>query len=373
MDFAFSDEQNDLRELARKILEDQVTNERLKDIEAKTPVHDSAVWHALAEAHLLGVAVPEAHGGMGYGFFELCLLLQELGRSVAPVPGLASLALGALPLARYGSDPQQARWLPGVTRGDVVLSAALIELEQRDPFLPETRFERAGDGFRLTGRKALVPAAELADAILVPARSSSGEVALLWVDPRGEGVQLENQASTNRQPHSQLTLDGAPVPADALLGDSEAGAEILRFCVQHASVALCAMQLGVSERALEMTAEYGRERTQFDRPIGSFQAVHQRAADAYINVEAIRLTTWEAAWLLSQSREASDAISIAKYWAAEGGQFTAYAAQHLHGGIGIDVDYPLHRYFLWAIQIEHTLGNARDQLAQLGERMATAS
>ncbi len=130
------------------------------------------------------------------------------------------------------------------------------------------------------------------------------------------------------------------------------------------------MQLGVTERALEMTAEYSRERIQFDRPIGSFQAVHQRAADAYINVEAVRLCALEAAWRLSENLPATEHVAVAKFWAAEGGQFAAYACQHLHGGIGIDVDYPLHRYFTWAIQIEHELGSAKHQLDRLGQTIA---
>jgi alkylation response protein AidB-like acyl-CoA dehydrogenase len=126
----------------------------------------------------------------------------------------------------------------------------------------------------------------------------------------------------------------------------------------------------VTERALEMTAAYSRERIQFDRPIGSFQAVHQRAANAYIHVEGIRLTAWEAAWRLSESRPATEHVMVAKYIAAEGDRFAAYACRHLHGGIGIDTDYPLHRNFTWAIQIEHELGSARHQLDRLGQLIA---
>jgi alkylation response protein AidB-like acyl-CoA dehydrogenase len=154
------------------------------------------------------------------------------------------------------------------------------------------------------------------------------------------------------------------------LGPRSDGAEVLRWLVERAVAARCMMQLGVTERALEMTASYSRERIQFDRPIGSFQAVHQRAADAYINVEGIRLSAWEAVWRLSRDLPAEDHIGVAKFWAAEGGQFAAYACQHLHGGIGIDTDYPLHRYFTWATQIEHELGSARHQLDRIGRRIA---
>jgi alkylation response protein AidB-like acyl-CoA dehydrogenase len=140
--------------------------------------------------------------------------------------------------------------------------------------------------------------------------------------------------------------------------------------VDHATVSYCAVQLGVSESSLERTAAYTRERVQFGRPIGSFQAVHQRVADAYSQLEAMRLTFMQAAWRLSQGMEATRAIGAAKFWAAEGGQFIAFASQHLHGGIGIDVDYPLHRYFLWSMQNEHSLGSASAQLATLGREIA---
>ena len=145
---------------------------------------------------------------------------------------------------------------------------------------------------------------------------------------------------------------------------------MLDALVDHATVAHCAVQLGVSERSLEMTAEYARNRVQFDRPIGGFQAVHQRAADAFIHMEAMRLALWEAAWQLGSGRDASHAIATAKFWAAESGQFISYACQHLHGGIGNDVDYPLHRYFLWSMQNEHTLGCASAQLAEMGDKLA---
>jgi alkylation response protein AidB-like acyl-CoA dehydrogenase len=215
-----------------------------------------------------------------------------------------------------------------------------------------------------------VPAAQLADAILVPARSAEGRCGVFLLDPRAPGASLEAQQVTSRQPHALLRLESVAVPAEAALGDPEGGAAILAWAAERATAALCAVQLGVSERALRMTADYARERVQFERPIGSFQAVHQRAADAWIHVEAMRLATWDAAWRLDAGEPAADAVALAKYWAAEGGQFVGYAAQHLHGGIGIDVDYPLHRYYLWAKQSELVLGSAPQQLAWLGERLA---
>jgi alkylation response protein AidB-like acyl-CoA dehydrogenase len=370
MDFRFSEEERAVSELARKILEDQLGNERLKEIESQEPVFDADVWRSLAESNLLGVAIPEEEGGMDLGFVALCLLCHEVGRAVAPVPVYASLVLGALPLARFGSPEQREAWLPGILSGERLFTAALVELDSSDPMAPTTRAEStSGGGYRLSGEKSLVPAALQAERILVSASLADGRVILAWLDRAAEGLSIENQGSSDRQPHGHLALDGVEVSRADLLVGADAR-EALRWLLDRATTARCAMQLGVVEKALEMTSEYGRERIQFDRPIGSFQAFHQRAADAYISVEAVRLSTWEAAWLIANDRPASEAVAVAKYWAAEGAQFVAYACQHLHGGIGIDVDYPLHRHFIWATRIEHDLGSAPEQLEKLGTRIA---
>jgi alkylation response protein AidB-like acyl-CoA dehydrogenase len=364
VDFDFTEEQQAVAELARKILEDHASNERLRDHEASGDPFDAALWEILAESSLLATAIPEAYGGAGLDFVALCRLLQEVGRSVAPVPTFPALVLGALPIARFGSERQQQAWLPGVARGEHILTAALAEPESSDPLAPSTRAHEGTGGLRLTGKKTLVPCAEQAACILVPAALDDGSVGLFYVEPRGEGIALAAQVAPDGVPHAELSLSGAPV-VDRLDTAGE-GLEMLRWLVQRAIVARCTMQLGVTERALEMTAAYGRERVQFERPIGSFQAFHQRAADAYIHVEAIRLSAWEAAWRLSEGLPAAEHVAVAKFWAAEGGQFASFACQHLHGGIGIDKDYPLHRYFTWAIQIEHELGSARHQLERLG-------
>jgi alkylation response protein AidB-like acyl-CoA dehydrogenase len=370
MDFDLLEAEQTVADLARKILEDQVTNERLKQLEAQDAPWDPALWQSLAGANLLGTAIPEAYGGSELGFVALCALLREVGRTVAPVPVYPALVLGALPLARFGSRTQREAWLPEIARGERIVTAALVELESSDPLAPATRAEGSGARLRLSGAKSQVPCGAEASHVLVPARRDDGRIGLYYVDSIGEGVSLTPQHTADGRPHALLELDDAPVGANAQLGSDEDGAKALRWLVERAVAARCVMQLGVTERALEMTAEYSRQRVQFERPIGSFQAVHQRAADAYIHVEAVRLTGFEAAWRLSQELPASEQVAVAKFWAAEGGQQAAYACQHLHGGIGIDTDYPLHRYFTWAIQIEHELGSAPQQLASLGRTIA---
>jgi alkylation response protein AidB-like acyl-CoA dehydrogenase len=369
MDFAFSAEEQSAGELARTILQDHATNERLKAHEASGEPYDASLWQALADAGLLGTAIPEAYGGADLGFLALCLLLQEVGRTVAPVPADPSLVLGALPLARFGTAAQRQAWLPRVARGDVILTAALADPASSDPLTPATRAE----GDRLTGTKTMVPYAEQAARMVVPARGDDGAMALFLVDPGAAGATLAAQRTPDGQPHALVELTGARGERLGAAGDGDPsadGAAALRWLVQRATAARCMMQLGVTERALEMTAEYGRTRIQFGRPLGSLQAYHQRAADAYVNVEAVRLSALEAAWRLSRDLPADEHTAVAKFWAAEGGQSAAYACQHLHGGIGIAVDYPLHRHFTWAIQLEHELGSAKHQLERLGRQIA---
>ncbi len=171
-------------------------------------------------------------------------------------------------------------------------------------------------------------------------------------------------------PEARLVLDGARVDADAVLAEPGRGETVVDWVVQRATVGLCATTVGVCEKALELTAEHTKTREQFDRPLATFQAVAQRAADAYIDTEAVRLTTWQAAWRLSENLSAADEVAVAKFWASEGGQRVVHAAQHLHGGLGVDRDYPLHRYFLWAKQLELTLGGTTASLLRLGRALA---
>jgi 3-oxocholest-4-en-26-oyl-CoA dehydrogenase beta subunit len=363
MDFTFTDEQETIAKVARRLFEHRATPERLTELEAGDQRYDAALWGELAAADLLGIALPENVGGSGHGYLELALLLTEVGASVAPVPVYATLLLGADTIVRYGDDSQRHRYLPGVISGDRLLTAALTEHGRSYLTTPTTTARRDGDGWRLDGSKALVPAAQIAHTMLVPAAMDDG-IGVFLVDTNAAGVDVRRVVTTNGEPHADVFLDGAAVSGgDQLVGD---GTEIIESLHARALVGLCAIQLGVTERALRMAASYTTEREQFGRPIGSFQAVQQRMADAFIDVEAIRWTMWQAAWLLDRGGASGREAVIAKFWAAEAGARVAATAQQVHGGIGIDTTYPLFRYFLWAKHNELTLGSASAQLARLG-------
>jgi alkylation response protein AidB-like acyl-CoA dehydrogenase len=369
VDFAFNEEQQDLQGLVQKILEGELTLDRLKEAEADESNFDRELWTKLADAGVLGIAIPEAQGGGGYGFLEAALVLEQIGRTVAPVPYYATVVLGALPIARFGTDAQKDALLPGVASGDTILTAALTEAGA-DPLSPTTTAKADGDGWVLDGMKDCVPAGPLADRVLVPASTGDGGVIVAIVDPTANGVTRERQDTTNHHPEARLTLKGVKVAGADVLGSPVQGSEILAWLVERATAALCAIAGGVCGEAVRMTAEYTKTREQFERPIATFQAVGQRAADAYIDTEAIRLTGWQAIWRLSEDLPASAEVAVAKFWASEGGQRVVHAAQHLHGGMGVDRDYPLHRYFLWAKVLELTLGGSTPQLLKLGKILA---
>jgi len=368
MDLAFTDDQTSLRDLAKQIFIGYCMDERLRVAEESGVYDDPELWAELARAHLLGFGVPEEIGGNGGGIIELCLLLEQAGRAAAPAPLWPALIGGALPISMFGTEEQKRRLLEPLIEGGPLVVTAFEEAESRDPSAPLCAASIDTDGWRLNGVKVHVPSVERAGRVIVPARADEG-IGLFLVDPGAPGVAVTLQPNTASEPISKVELLNVFVSeSDVLLPpDASAAYAIL---LDHAQVGLCALQLGLSEAALRLTAEYTAGREQFGRPLASFQAVQQRAADAYVDVEAMRWTMWRAAWLLSEGLPATDEVLQAKYFASEGGHGVLAAAQHLHGGIGVDMTYPLHRYTFMAKQAEVTLGGATEQLAKLGDRMA---
>ena len=373
MDFKMTDEQLAVSEAATGLFAGLVDAERIAAVEASDERIDRVLWQALADADLLGLAVPESDGGAGYGLTELCLLLEAQGNAVAPVPLWATLVLGALPIAHFGSEAQRARWLPGVVSGDVILTAALngtVFSPTSTPCVQATASPGSGSGWVLEGTELAVPQAHLADRIVVPARTEDGGVLLALVDPLAPGVTLERATTTNREIHPHLHLAGVAVAPEDILVPPDLGRSVLDFVLVAATIGLCALQVGVCEAALTKTAAYLNSRQQFGRPLSTFQATMLRAADAAIDIEAMRVTWQNAAWRFDTGRDAADAARVAKWQAAERGQRTVHATQHLHGGMGADISYPIHRYFLWGKQIELLLGGPSKQLSRLGADIA---
>lgn len=366
MDFELNDDQQAVRDLARGILEKEVTVERLKQLEQERIWDDPALAATLAAAGLLGIVVPAAHGGMGLGFAEACVFLQELGR-VAARGTFLSTVVAALAIARDGTEAQRRDVLPAVAAGEASLGVALVDAGSSDPATPATRAVRNGRDWILTGEKRCVAAAASVRRLLVPARTDgASRVFLIAAD--APGVGLATQRLSTGEPVATVTLSGAAAADDHVLAGADAAVRL------HESMlaALSASQLGASERALDMTARYVRDRIQFGVPIGSFQAVQHRLADCYIDLESMRWTAWRAIERVAAGRPAGRECAVAKFWAADGGARIAAACQHLHGGIGVDLDYPIHRYFLLSKSLELALGGATAQLVRLGRDLAAS-
>lgn len=373
MDWTFTSEQDEIAGLAAQIFEGELTEERYRAVEEVSKAgearFDGDLWKKLASADLLGISLPQDLGGGGYGVIEQCKVLEQCGRHVAPAPVLAAVVMGALPVAEFGTEAQRRELVPGVIDGSVILTAALVEPQNNDASHPETTAVRDAGGWKLTGEKTCVPAGTLAHRILVPAMTTDG-VGVFIVDPAAAGVTVSPQRVGDKGVEAHLALDGAVVADDAVLASVDRGVEVVAFIERHATVGLVAYVLGVCDRAVEMTAEYTKNRVQFDVPIASFQAVGQRAADAWIDAQGIRHTLWQAAWRLTEGLDCDTEIEVAKFWASDGSHRIVHAAVHLHGGMGVDTDYPIHRYFLAAKQAEFTLGHATEQLLRIGRTLA---
>lgn len=372
MDFKFSEDQSAIRELAHQIFTDRATDEFLLEFSRTDNTYDDGLWQTLAEQGLLGIAVPEAAGGSGLGLVELCMVLEEQGRRVAPVPLYSSLVLGGLPIAEFGTDEQQQSWLGLLVRGEAKFSAAIAELGMNAAVAAEVKAEKKGDHWILNGSKAVVPDGAVADFVLVAAVGDDGASHVFVVPAVAEGVELTPVTiGISGERAANLRLSDVTLEAGALLGREAQGEEILEWLEQRANVGHCAMQVGVTEEAMKRTAEFVSERKQFGIPLGSFQALAMRMADSYIDVEGIRSTYWLAMWRLSQDLDARAEVRAAKWWACDAAHRVVCTAQHLHGGMGADVEYPIHRFYLQAKQISFSLGNAGQQLERLGKLLAS--
>jgi len=363
MDFTWNDEQRELRDLARTILAERSTHDRLKELEAASAtVFDRQLWKTLAESGLLGINVPEGNGGAGLGLLGLLPLLEEIGRHTAAVPFVATAVGAVAPLVEFGDEQLRASWLPGLMDGSIIGTAAGVGGAGPEA-AARPRVTASGTGLALSGEAAFVAYGMESDVLVVACEAPDGP-ALVIVAGDAPGLSRTALVTTNRQPSANLEFDSTPA---TLLAEGE---EAVEWLAQRLRAAWCAVQAGNCDGAVRLMATYTSTREQFGKRIAEFQAVAQRAADAFIDTQMVRLTAWNALFRLSQGWEATKEVHSATFWAGDGAMRAVHAAQHLHGGIGVDTDYPVHRHFLWAKQIEHTVGTPTRELILLGNILA---
>ena len=361
MDFSTTEAANDLGGLVDTIVNSVCTPEHQRELDKIDQRFDRELWGKLIDADILSSASAPSLGGDGFGVLEQVAVLVALGHQLAAVPYLESVMLGAGALARFGSTELQENWGAAAVSGEKILSVALLGEMGEGP----VQAARAGDGYRLTGTRTQVGYGPVADAFLVPAETDSG-TAVFLVAAADPGVSVAGLQTTGLGSVGHLTLEGTQIDGTRMVG----GPEAVVWLDTLATLGRSAFQLGVLERGLQLTAEYARTREQFDRPIGSFQAVSQRLADGYIDVKGLRLTLTQAAWRVSEDIPAEIDVASAAFWAADAGHRVAHTIVHVHGGVGVDTDHPVHRYFLAAKEAEFALGGATGQLRRIGRELA---
>jgi 3-oxocholest-4-en-26-oyl-CoA dehydrogenase beta subunit len=361
MDFTTTEAAHDLGGLVDTIVDSVCTPQHQRELDSLEQRFDRELWRKLIEADILTSASAAALGGDDFGALEQVAILVALGHQLAAVPYLDSVMLGAGVLARFGSEELKQGWGVPAVKGEKILTIALDGEMGEGPVLAT----RAGDGYRLSGTRTQVGFGPVADAFLVPAETDSG-TAVFLVAADDPGVTVTPLRTTGLGSVGHLALDGVAVDEARKVG----GSEVAVWLGTLGTLGRTAYQLGVLDRGLQMTAEYAREREQFDRPIGSFQAVSQRLADGYIDVKGLRLTLTQAAWKVSEDIPAEIDVASAAFWAADAGHRVAHTIVHVHGGVGVDTDHPAHRYFLAAKETEFALGGATAQLRRIGRELA---
>ena len=350
MNFDFSEEQQAISDITQQIFEDKVTHEHLRSLTKSGESFDRDLWLSLAGTGVVGATIHEEFQGAGLNFLGATALLEKVGKYAAPIPALETIVTGALPIQEFGTESQKTELLPKITAGELIVTTALTPSK-----------EATVEENQVSGSFNFVSFGLEADILLIPTTTG-----VFIIKGSSKGVSLNPQETTTG--YSQATLIMDNVEAQQL--GTVTSEDFKTWLSLRIDSAICSIMAGACEASLDLASQYTKVRQQFDRAIATFQAVSQRAGDAYIDTEAVRLTSRQAAWRISAGLPALEQVAIARWWASEAGFRVVHAATHLHGGVGVDRDYPLHRYFLMTRQLELTMGNSEEQLEKLGNLLA---
>ncbi len=356
MNFAFSDEQEELRRIVRQFLDDKSSEAAVREQMDTERGFDDAVWSQMAEQiGLQGLAIPEEFGGSGFSYIELIVVLEEMGRSLLCAPYFSSVVLAANTLLHSGDDAAKAAHLPGIASGETRATLAITEANGRwDEAGVTVPATKSGDTWTITGEKSYVLDGHTADLLIVAARTDAG-VSLFTVDPSAAGV-TRTALSTMDQTRKQAKISFDATPATLVGADGEAWS-VLERVLDLAAVALAAEQVGGAQKTLDMSVEYAKERVQFGRPIGSFQAIKHKCADMLLEVESSKSAAYYAGWCAAElNDELPSVASLAKAYCSEAYFHCAAENIQIHGGIGFTWEHPAHLYFKRAKSSELLFG-----------------
>ncbi len=371
MNFAFSEEQEELKRVVRQFLEDKSPETAVRELMATEQGYDPEVWKQMGEQMgIQGLIFPEEVGGSGFSFIELVVVLEEMGRALLCAPYFSSVVLAGCTILHSGDETAKQELLPQIAQGSVVATLAITEENGnwgQEGITLEAK--KKGDGYELTGKKMYVLDGHTADIIIVAAQTAGGGkegVSLFWCEGGAKGL-TRTCLSTLDQTRKQASLEFSSTPVK-LIGKEGGGAEVLNLVMDLAAVALAAEQVGGAQKCLDMSVEYAKERIQFGRPIGSFQAVKHKCADMLLEVESAKSAAYYAGWCASElNDELPSVAALAKSYCSEAYFHTSAENIQIHGGIGFTWEHPAHLYFKRAKSSELLFGDPtfhRERLAQ---------
>ncbi len=372
MDLGFDESQQMLKTLAREFLEQECPTTLVRAMEEDERGYTPELWSKIAELGWLGLTVPEQYGGLGLSYFDLALILEEMGRAMLPGPFFSTVVLGAMTLMEAGSDDQKQEYLPKVANGEAILTMALTEpTATYEPSGIHTTAKADGSDYVLNGTKLFVPDAQVADAMVVVARTAeSGDapqgITLFLVGANNPGITITPLKTISGDKQAEVELKDARVPASAIIGQVDQGWDTISRVLDLAAVGKCAEMLGGADRVLEMTTDYVKERVQFGRPVGSFQAVQHHCANIATDVEGCRYVAYQAAWRISERLPAEREVAIAKAWVSDAYRRVCALGHQSHGAIGFTKEYDLQLFTRRAKAAEVAYGDTdfhREQVA----------
>ena len=344
MDLGLTEDQEMLRSMAREFIEQETPRTFVRDMEEDDRGFTADMWQKIAQVGWLGLIVPEEHGGTGQNLVDLGILMEEVGHGVMPGP-FFNTALTTVAILDAGTDAQKADYLPRIAAGDLIATTAILEPYSRlDANGINLQATASGDGYTLNGTKMFVENAHAADLLLVAARTGgSGEdgVTLLLVDAQSDGVSIDKLKTIATDNQCEVTFNGVSVPGANVLGEVGNGWSVLRLLLQKGAALRCCQMVGALQEVLDMTVEYVKNRVQFGRPIGSFQAIQHYCANMATDVDGSRFITYQAIWRLGEGLPSDLEVSSAKAWVSDSAQRVAATAHQCHGAIGFTQEHDL--------------------------------
>ena len=347
MDLGLNETQQMLRTSAREFLETECPTSYVRDMERDERGYTPQLWDKLAGLGWLGLVVPEEYGGTGLGFVELAVVLEEMGRVLMPGPYFSTVVMAGMTVADAGSEDQKREYLSGIASGRLIVTLALTEPSGRwDAEGVQTTAQKSGDGYVLNGTKLYVPNANVSDYVIVAARTGQGEsdISLFVMSSSTDGLTATPLDTLASDKQSELMLNDVYVPGSALLGEFNGGWKTLERTLAWGAVAKCAEMLGGAQQTLDMTVAYAKQRIQFGRAIGSFQAIQHHVADMAADVEGCRYTTYQAAWMLAEGLPAEREVAMAKAWVSDAYHRVCMLAHQCYGAVGFTKEHDLQLY-----------------------------